>query len=367
MLYGRFALHPWQEDMFFRPDKIQRDLQALGFGFDIGVVTHAPTGKDELPDVRIARNPVYDQTTGVLLEADFRPGTIGAYPSVIDHWVENFQDEVLQADGTYQRTAHGIGLPADRLWNHKSIQTFGNRKDLMDSLIAAHGAGIATYNVLDYQQFADIHGGNCAVIYKPQGGSQSIGIEVFDAVRDLHDALQTKRIATNGLIQPYLRITTPIQGVVPASAADAELLKEFNATPDRPREIRMHVITTIDQHGQLQTKAYPMMKISHPHRKFMKYQTGIGIDPSCLGKGTFIHDKSVELAQAVCVAAGQPGRPIPQYYGVFDWLVDGDIRNPDDVRVGDGNCRGPGAPECAAAARDGLWRALVDSGKKQLQ
>lgn len=366
MLYGPYGQHPWREDMFHRPDMIQANLKKLGFGFDIAVVTEAPSGENRVPNVRIAENPVYDQATGDLLEAHFKPGTIEDYPSIIDHWVHNFQDEVLQLDGTYQRTAYGIGLPPERLWNHKRIQTFGNRKDLMEEIITAHGVGIDTYAVLNYEQFVDKYGAERTLIYKPQGGSRGKGIEVFKSIADLHLALTTKRIATNGFIQPYLNVKNPIQGVKPASKEDARLLKTLNAMADRPREIRMHVITTTDESGQLRTEAYPMMKISEPNRDFLKYQTGIGIDPACLGEGSFIHDKSVELAQAVCKAAGESGAPVPQYYGVFDWLVDGDIHNPDDVRVGDGNCRGPGLPVCAAAARDAFFRALVVGGKKML-
>ena len=367
MLYGPFRQHPWREDIFHRPDKIQKNLQALGFGFDVAMVSQAPSGNDQLPEVRIARHPVYDQTTGVLKEAHFLPGTIQDYPTVIDHWVHNFQDEVRQPDGTYQRMAYGIGLPAERLWNHKSIQTFGNRKDLMDALIASHGAGIATYGVLDYQQFADIHGGGRKLIYKPQGGSYGVGVRVFKDVFELQAALRAEKVAHNGLIQPYLQTMNPIQGVMPATSEDAELLRKFNTTADRPREIRMHVITTTDHRGQLHTEAYPMMKVSEPNQQFLKYQMGIGIDPSCLAKGTFIHDKSVVLAQALCRAAGEPGKPVPQYYGVFDWLIDGDVHDPSNVWIGDGNCRGPGIPECAAAARDALERALVFSGNKVLQ
>jgi hypothetical protein len=49
---------------------------------------------------------------------------------------------------------------------------------------------------------------------------------------------------------------------------------------------------------------------------------------------------------------------------VFDWLVDGDIHNPADMRVGDGNCRGPGLPICASGARKAFEDALVSSAKK---
>jgi hypothetical protein len=363
MLYGPYGQHPWREDMFDRPDKIQKDLQKLGFDFAIAMAAQAPSGKDALPEIRIAENPIYDQKTGVLLEAHFKPGTIEDYPSIIDHWVANFQDEVLQPDGTYQRTAYGLGLPPERLWNHKNIQTYGNRKDLMERIIEKQGVAIPTFSALNYDAFVDRYGAERELIYKPQGGSRGIGVEVFRNIKDLHDAIQTKRIATNGFIQPYLRNNIPIQGVVPLTDNDATLLKQYNTMPDRPREIRMHVITTTDEAGQLRTEAFPIMKISEPHRKYLKFQLGIGLASDNLGPGSHIYDATVAMAQTVCREAGGD-TPIPQYYGVFDWLVDGDVRNPEDVYVVDGNCRGPGLPVCAAPARDALWRALVYSGKQ---
>ncbi|HEU5121621.1 MAG TPA: hypothetical protein VFT59_02150, partial [Candidatus Saccharimonadales bacterium] len=266
MLYGPYREHPWREDMFLRPDKIQKELQKLGFDFHIAMVAHEPTGKDEVPEIRVAENPIYDQVTGTLLEAHFKPGELNDYPSIIDHWVANFQAEVEQPDGTFQRTAYGIGLPPERLWNHKNIQQFGNHKERMDGVIRAAEVGIPTYSVLDYDQFADEQRGNHEVIFKPQGGSRGLGIEVFKDVKELHEALQSRRIATNGFIQPYLRNNTPIQGVKPLTAQDAALLEQFNVSADRPREVRMHVITTTNAKGQLSTEAYPMMKISEPHR-----------------------------------------------------------------------------------------------------
>lgn len=366
MLYGPYAQHPWREDMFSRPDMLQKDFEAYGFTLDIAMVTQSPAPGDRPPDVRIARSPLYDQKTGELKEAHFRPGSIANYPGVIDHWVHNFQDEVLQVDGTFQRTAHGIGLPAERVWNHKSIQAYGNHKDKMNSLIERHNVGLTTYRAKDFERYADKYGGSAPLIYKPQGGSLGLGIHVFPTIGELKSALRRGIIAPNGLIQLYIKNNRPIQGVVPATREDDRLLKVYNVQDDRPREIRMHVITTTNDQGELCTEAYPMMKISQPHRQTLIYERGIGIDPACLGPGTFIHDKSVELAQALCREAGENGVPIPQYYGVFDWLVDGDVHNPEDVRVGDGNCRGPGLPVCASAARQAFVRAIVSSAKKQM-
>lgn len=365
LLYGPYDGHPWQEDMLHRPDMIQASLKSRGLGLDIAMVTHAPTGRDEVPDVRIARNPVYDRA-GKLQQADFRPGSITDYPCIIDHWVRNYQDEVLQPDGTYQRTAYGIGLPPERIWNHKNIQTYGNRKDLMDGIINRHGVGIATYSAADYEKFANRHGQNRRLIYKPQGGARGQGIEVFDTAADVKEALRQKKIAKNGFIQPYLNVMNPIEGVRPATPEDAELLRLYNQKADRPREIRMYVITTTDGDGNLQTEAYPVMKISEPDHLFLKHQLSIALDPSSLGPGTFIHDKSVELAQALCHEASENGKPIPHYYGVFDWLVDGDIYNPAHVRVCDGNCRMPGLAVAATAARDAFERALAQSASRVL-
>ena len=363
MLYGPYAQHPWREDMFLRPDMIQRDLNKMGFGFDIAVVTQLPGADDTIPDVRIARNPRYDQS-GTLIDAHFLPGSITDYPSVIDHWVHNFQNEILQPDGTVQRTAHGIGLPPDQVWNHKQIQSYGNHKDKMDKLISEHGVGIRTYSVLNYEEYADTYGGTTPLLYKPQGGSLGLGIHVFSTVKDLEEAIRANVVTRNGFIQPYLKNNGPIYDLTPATKEDAKLLQEFNIENGRPREIRMHVIATTNSSGELSAEAYPMMKVSYPHRETLKYEFGIGIDPSCLGPGTLIHDKSVELAQQLCREAGSNGSPVSQFYGAFDWLVSGSIYDPDAVWVVDGNCRGPGLPVCTIAARGAFERALVSSAHR---
>jgi hypothetical protein len=366
ILYGPFEEHPWRENMLHRRDKMQKELGVFGFGLDVAMAAQAPTGRDEIPEIRVAEDPVFDQKTGHLLEAHFQPGKLDDYPCIIDHWAVNFQAEVKQPAGTFQKTAYGVGLPPGRLWNHKNIQEFGNRKDLMDGIISAGGVAIPTYRVLDYQVFAEKHGSSIEVIYKPQGGARGIGVEVFNNLKELYEAIRLKRVPSNGFIQPYLRNNKPIQGVKPLTNRDAALLENYNVTDDRPREIRMHVITTTDGNGKLQTEAYPMMKISEPHRKYLKIQFGIGIDPVSIGPGSFIHDKSVALAQAVCRAASTDDQSITHYYGVFDWLVDGDVNNPEDVFVVDGNCRIPGLLECALPARAAFQQALAWSSKRAM-
>jgi hypothetical protein len=368
MLYGNYSneklSHPWQEDMFRRPDQIQAALAEHGLEFHIGLATKPPAGLRQIgnvPEIRVAANPVYDQTTGELLEAHFKPGNLADYPGVIDHWVANFQDAVVQQDGSRQRTAYGLGLPNNRVWNARPIQEMGNHKDHMDTVLQAHGVGMPTYSVQEHDKFHDEQGDR-KLIYKPVDGSRSKGVEVFANVAGLRRALADKRLALNGIIQPYFDIYQPMPGLVAATPADARTLAEVNARPDRARELRVHVVTTTDDNGELQTEARPTLMHSRLDTDIMRIAGYVSLDPDCLGPGTFIHDKSVALAQAVCAeAARRSGEPISQYYGVFDWLIDG-----DKAVVCEGNCRGPALPVEAAAARESFIRGLARSAKQVL-
>ncbi|HUS26544.1 MAG TPA: hypothetical protein VMY99_04330 [Nevskiaceae bacterium] len=322
-------------------------------------MTQPPTDRDEVPNVRIARNPVYDHT-GTLLEADFKPGSIEEWTTVIDHWVANFQAEVLQDDGTYQRTAYGIGLPPEKVWNHKNIQTFGNRKDLMDGVLHDCGVGIDTWNVLDHEGFTASYGSNREIIYKPQGGSLGDGIAVFPNLKALREAIRDRKVQRDGFIQPYLSIHDPIQGLKGATKEDAEILRDVNNGPDRVRELRMHTLTTTSRTGQLQAEAYPTLKISKPGTKTMQTVGCIALDPSCVPPDSYIHRKSVAVGKALCIAAGQDGVPMSQCYSVSDWLIPGgDMTQQGQAKVGDGNCRLPGLNINAPAARQAFVKILA--------
>lgn len=196
MLYGNYGLHPWQEDMFTRPDLLQAMLREAGLEFHVGCITQAPTGRDEIPEARIARNPIYNQE-GVLEEAHFTPGSIEDYPVIIDHWVANFQDEITHNDGSVERVAYGIGLAPERLVNHKNVQDFGNRKDKIDRILKECKVAVDTWIVGQVDELVTRYG-ESSIIYKPLGGSGSKGIATFKSAADLKAAQQTGKLLPNG-------------------------------------------------------------------------------------------------------------------------------------------------------------------------
>lgn len=370
MLYGHYfnengISHPWEEDIFRQPQQLQKMFQANGVDFHIAVVAHPPTsfrGPDDVPEIRVAENPKYDERTGRLVEAHFKLADIREYPGVIDHWVANFQDPVIQPDGSRQRTAYGLGLPNDRLWNCRPIQEMGNRKDYMDAILAGHGAGIPSYRMDELDKIRRQHG-DTKVIYKPIDGSRGKGIEVFETVAKLKAAFARGDLALSGIVQPYLDLSQPIKGLVPADSEAAKVLAEVNSKPDRVREIRMHVIAVSDGEGHIHVESYPTLKYSHPGTPVLRVAGNVALDPSCVSHGHPIHDTSVELAKAVLAdAEKRSGEPVSQYYGVFDWIVDKD----GNAFVVDGNCRGPALPAEAMAAREAFCRLLAQSARHTL-
>lgn len=374
MLYGPWQRptglgHPFHDEIFRHLGEFQASMAEAGLNWEIAYALQPPSAGDKVPRALIVRDPVYDDSSSnhsILVGGTFEEGDVSEWAGVIDHWVLNFQDEIPQPDGTTQRTAHGIGVDVDRAWNHWRIQRFGNHKDLMDEVLHVHGVGIPTYPVTDYAQFADEHPGSSA-IYKPQGGSTGKGIEIYDHIPDLRRDLAQGDIPANGFLQPYLDIMTPPRGLKFTTAEDAEQFQAITQEP-RPYEIRMHVITSTDDQGRLHTEAFPVLKVSEPHRRTMKTIGHIALDPESTPEAGFMHSKSIELAQAVCRAAGVDGSPVPQYYGVFDFFtLDGALDVPELNRVGDGNCRGPGLPVEAWLARAAFVEAIVASATRQLE
>jgi len=374
MLYGPWQpvtglSHPFHDEIFRHLGEFQASMAEAGLNWEIAYALQAPSGGDKVPRALVMRDPVYDDSSAdhsILVGGTFEEGDVSEWAGVIDHWVFNFQDEIPQPDGTTQRTAHGIGVDVDRAWNHWLIQRFGNHKDLMDTVLHDHGVGIPTYPVTAYEQFVDEHPDSSA-IYKPQGGSACKGIVVYDRMSDLRWDLAQGNISTNGFLQPYLDTMTPPRGLKFATKKDAEKFQAITQEP-RPYEIRMHVITSTNSQGQLQTEAFPVLKVSEPHRRTMRTVGHIALDPESTPEGGFMHSKSVELAQAVCRAAGVDGSPVPQYYGVFDFFaLEGVLNVPELNRVGDGNCRGPGLPVEAWLARAAFIEAITASATRQLE
>ncbi len=339
--------------MFDRPDQIQSMLAKSGLQFHVACVTHRPTGKDELPGVLIARNPVYD-SSGVMAEADFKPGSIEDYPVVIDHWVDNFQDEITHPDGSIERIAYGIGLPADRLINHKSVQTLGNRKDIMHTILSDHGVAIDTYGVGELDKLEADYG-NCKVIFKPQGGSNCKGIEVYSSISRLQDALRRRDIPRNGLVQPFLDFTNPIPNLEALSPEGAKRLKVVNVSADRGREIRVHIFITTDPRGEKRVETFPILKSSAPGTAIMEHCEYTALDPECFPEDSFVSRKT----RAIALAAVEKAQAY-HLYGVADWSFTTLPQNQTDQAViADFNCRGPRLWEGALPAREAFINMLT--------
>lgn len=362
MLYGNHALHPWQEDMFTRPDQLQARLGKEGLRFDVACAVQDPSGEDKLPEVRVAENPRYDNR-GILAAADFRPGSIEDYPAVIDRWVANFQDEVVQDDGSVQRTAYGVGLPAARLINHKNVQYYGNNKTAMEGLLQESGVGVETWEVGDIERLADEYGEDSPVIFKPLGGAQSKGVKVFDSSQQVSAALHEQEIPSNGLVQPFFDVTQPIEGLVPLNFYQNEKLAEVNATSDRAREVRMHVMVTSDENGQRMAKAYPMLKAGAAGSERMPYQDLVALHPDSFPPESYVYQKTAEVGLKLAEAAG-----VPNLYAAGDWLfVPGRKGSELQPVIGDFNCRGPGLWHEATPSRRGFVEMLGSIASQNLE
>jgi hypothetical protein len=362
MLYGEYQndeglIHPWEEDMFRSPHELRQQFRDQGVDFHVGVTLDEPSGMRELgdmPNIAVAEEPVYDDHGRLVFATRFKKGSLEDYPAIIDHWVANFQDRVPQPDGTKQRTAYGLGVPNERLWNCRPIQNFGNHKDLMDHILQENNVGLPTYSVHELDKLTSEHPGN-DIIYKPIDGSRSRGIEIFDSPAEFSKALELGKVALNGFIQPFLDLRSPIRDLVPAHEAAAKILSEINITNDRTREVRMHVLAHTDSSGTTQAQAYPTLKYRRPGEKVITGASYVSLDPESVSD---MREKSADLAcQVVTDAAAHSGETVTQYYGVFDWVTDTEGRS----HVIDGNCRGPALPVEAAAARLAFTRTLAEN------
>lgn len=368
MLYGEYQneqgiVHPWEEDMFRAPHELQRQFRDQGVEFHVAVALDKPEGfrdQGEAPRIAVAQNPLYDENGVLQRTTKFKEDSLEQYPAVIDHWVANFQDRVRQPNGSMQRTAYGLGVPNERLWNSRPIQNFGNHKGLMDAILQEHGVGLSTYAISELDILAEAYP-NERIIYKPIDGSRGKGIEVFDTPADLSKAVRLGSIAHSGLLQPYLDLRSPIQGLIPANKEAAEALEQVNTTNDRVREIRMHVLAYTDDFGSVQAEAYPTLKYSHPGTETMQVAGNVALAPESVSDET--RAMSVKLARSVVAAAeAHSGEDVTQYYGVFDWMTDSEGR----TFVGDGNCRGPALPVQAVAARLAFTRILADNARSNM-
>jgi hypothetical protein len=357
-------VHPWREDIYRNPHEYQQGFEEMGVRFQVAIATEAPSGQREIgdtPEVTIFSDLVYDDS-GKLVSGRFAEGDLAESDAVIDHWVTNFHGETSRYPDLDSREAFGLGLPLERTWNPYPVQNMGNRKDRMEEVVAAREAGIPTFAAHELEAFAaTVPDG--PVMYKPLAGARGKGIEIFNNRREVQRALSNGEIHPEGLIQPYLDLTTPIPGLK-AAEGDAEaalLLQEFNSSEGKPRqrEVRMHAIAYRDESGELHAEAYPTLKYGQPNKRFLQVAGNVALDPKCIGVGHPVHDVSVQLAKDVVAAASKhSGLEVPHYYGTFDWMYDGAS---DRMFVGDGNSRGPAIAEEARAARASYIRRVGES------
>lgn len=363
MLYGEYqndegVKHPDNEDMFpDRPD-LQEGFEANGVEFHIARVCEKPKGRRELgdvPQIEVAEHPIYNERGTLLPETVFTESSLEDYPAIIDHWVANFQDRVPQPDGSTLRTAYGLGVPNDRLWNCRPIQDLANDKLLMDRVLAESGVGIPTYPLDALDALVQEHPGS-TIFYKPVDGSLSKGTAQFETPQEVLAAVKARTIAPNGILQPYLDLTSPIT-TLRAPDGDyqaAQKLAQVNTEHNRLREVRMHTLTYLDDQGQLQVEAYPTLKYSKPNTPVMKRAGCVALATESVSAKTYAltQDLGRSVIQA---AADHTGESVTQYYGTVDWVQDKEGR----WYAIDINCRGPRLTVESSLARQAFTRVLA--------
>jgi hypothetical protein len=367
MLYGEYEndrgiVHPWEEDMFREPHELQQQFREQGIDFHVGIALDRPAGFRELgnvPSIAVAEQPVYDGRGVLQKTTEFKEASLEDYPTVIDHWVANFQDRVVQPDGSRQRTAYGLGIPNERLWNCRPIQNFGNHKGLMDAVLQRSGVGLPTYATSELDKLTSEYPDK-GIIFKPIDGSRGKGIEVFDRPIDFQKALRLGEIAQSGLIQPFLDLRSPMPDLRAANDAAKIVLSRVNAANDRTREIRVHVLARTNDSGATEVVAHPTLKYGYPGEKVLSGAYYASLDPE---SAPYMRETSKHLARDVIAdAAIHSGESVTQYYGVFDWVVDTE----GQPFVVDGNCRGPALPAEAIAARQSFTRILAENARQNM-
>lgn len=371
MLYGEYEndqgiVHPWEEDMFHGRHELRDMFREYDVDFHLAVVHDKPNGYRELGDVpriSIAENPIYDENDVLQPDTKFVEGSLEAYPAVIDHWVKNFQDKVPQPDGSTFRTAYGLGVPNERLWNCRPIQNFGNSKVLMETVLKKSGVGIPTYEMTEIGTLVQEHP-RVPILYKPADGSLSKGIEIFDDPTDIPRALRAGSLAKSGILQPFLDLRAPMKGLV-APAGDhkaAQELAEINTGHDRLRELRLHTLAYTDSDDQIQVEAYPTLKYSHPGTQTMQRAGNIALATESVSEEEYAITKAL-ARQVILAAAEDSGESVTQYYGTFDWVEDKDGRR----FMIDANCRGPRLTRESTLARQAFTRVLAQNAHQNMR
>jgi len=347
---------PYEEDMLPDRGDIQRQLGEYGLGLSIAVARFRPSGENELPQIRVWDNPVFDRE-GSLVGGELSRGELADYPVVYDRWIDNFHGGVLSGDTTSERNAFGIGLPADRIFNYRTVQNLGNNKRATDKILREAGVAIPTYAANNLEEIEAGEGTKSPLVYKPNTSARGVGVVRYADIDSYRRALAAGDVDPSGNVQRGLDVHAPIPDLVGDTQRDKELLRRYNndASELRPRELRMHAVAGTDREGRLKIEAFPVLKIGKPGRDTLENDFVIGIDPSCVPEGSAMHDGTVDVMRRSLGAANTgatPDQKATQLYACADWLQDAHGR----PLVVDANYRSPGLSTKARSARGALVR-----------
>lgn len=359
--YNARVAHPYSDEIYEPIEAYQQGFNEMGLDYVVATMIEPPRKRNagDVPEVGLFRNPVYEN--GRLVRADYETGSLDQFPVVLDHCVANFEGQPTFHNPPASQQAFGLGLPLERTWNPWPIQDMGNRKDLAQRALDNLGVGIPSSAAKRVDTFEAVMG-DVAVAYKPLGGANGRGMARFENLYEVRQALSKGDIDPHGLIQPYLDLKQPIPDLLPHDAAAAEQLEALNSTADRQREVRMHVIASRDDSGELQVEAFPTLRVGETGKQFIKGSTYIALDRDSMGPGHPMYDTSVEATKEIArVAEQHSGEQVPHFYGSLDFMYDG-----ERYYIGDANCRGPRVPEQSHAARGSLIAHIGNSAMRQL-
>lgn len=323
-------------------------IGGIALNLEFGYVHGAPTGRDELPtDVQILERP--NLKGGICFPSgdwqSVEPEALEQYPVVLDHWLPQMRYRSMRPDGAIDETASGIGLPAERLINYKTVQDLGNKKDeAAAKVLAPIGADLATLSVSDFaahrESWLDTWGDE-PVIFKPRNGSKGKGIEIFDSVVDFEAALASGKLPANGIVQPFMDLRAPIPELKPLNEAFVDQLRTVNSGADRVRELRLHLFVST-QRDIRTVEVRPTLKVSARGERIMKNWEYVPLDPEAFETR---HQHLVGMARSIGHQTAQVA-DVPHLYGVADVSIGTHTQlQSAQIFVGDLNLRGPRLPD----------------------
>lgn len=360
--YEGTPLSPFHDDMFDRMDKLSRmaadpEIGGLSLGTAVGFVLSPPTPGNVKPERVLIGNPVYGND-GIVEDVHFKLGNIAEYAVIMDRAVRyGLRHRTVNEKGIVEEHATGIGIE-DRVINARSLQEYGNRKDLTekDILVPARAA-LTSYGLHDIKEYNKTWGSG-PVIYKPIQGSHGRDIEVYDSLGDLRHELNEhpEKIQERAILQPYFDLREPISGLVPKTPAYADQLQKVNSTADRVREIRNHLFISTDPNGDTTVTTTHTLRTGAPGEKYLDKQEYTPLDSEAYKQARPLE---ASMAERVGYAAAKAAN-ISFGYAVVDIAI-GSREGQTLSFALDFNCRGPRNPDLSLPGRD-----LITDAQREL-